>query len=179
MERKITTLCCLAAILLWAITLYTSYKITGCLDLVISTYQNNIKGYVFAAFLGASSFLISLLTFLVTNIKEKMFDSPDYLKIYAIHNKLKTGDYIYKKELYRPLRLISQLLVCAIFFSIITSISQLTLGFSTNEFILIIPTLAPFIAISFLISALTQIYSLIKQWLNPDSEVIEVNDQHV
>ena len=72
MQKTILATCCLAAIVIYSITVFVAYKLNGCLDAVILTYQTSIKGYVFAAFLGASSFLISLLTFLVINIKEKM-----------------------------------------------------------------------------------------------------------
>lgn len=179
MEKKVLIICCLAAMLVYAFTILVAFKLTGCLDVVIASYQSSIRGYMFAAFLGASSFLISLLTFLVTNIKEKMFDSPDYLRLYVLHHNLKEGDFISKKSLYSPLRFISLLLVCAIFLSIISSVSQLTLGFSNNKFVLLIPTLTPFFAVSFLISALYQIHSLIRQWLNSGSDVIVVSEDHL
>jgi hypothetical protein len=179
MQKIILAICVLAAIAAYCATVFIAYKLNGCLDSVIFIYQASIKGYVFAAFLGASSFLISLLTFLVINIKEKMFDSPDYLKLYVLHMNLKEGDYISKKELYRPLRFISVMLVFSIFLSIISSISQLTLGFSSNKFLLIIPTLTPFLAVSFLISALFQIHSLIRQWLSSGDDVITVSKEHL
>ncbi|RDL18477.1 hypothetical protein D884_03298 [Pseudomonas sp. URMO17WK12:I10] len=179
MQKTIFATCCVAAIMAYATALLLAYKLSGCLDTVILTYQTSIKGFVFAAFLGASSFLISLLTFLVINIKEKMFDSPEYLKLYVLHMNLKEGDYISKKDLYQPLRFISVMLVSAIFLSIISSLSQLTLGFSNNKFVLIIPTFTPFLAISFLISALFQIHSLIKQWLSSEDDVIKVSKDHM
>jgi len=179
MQKTILVMCCLAAIAVYISTILVASRLSGCLDVVIATYQSSIKGYVFAAFLGASSFLISLLTFLVINIKEKMFDSPDYLKLYVLHMNLKEGDYISKKELYQPLRFISVMLVCAIFLSIVSSVSQLTLGFSSNKLVLIIPTLAPFLAVSFLISALLQIHSLIRQWLSAGDDVITVSKEHL
>ncbi len=144
-------------------------------DAAVLVYQNNIRGYMFAAFLGASSFLISLLTFLVINIKEKMFDSVDYLRIYVSHKGLKEGDSILKKDLYSPLRSIGMLLVIAIFLSIISSVSQFTLGFSNKKLVLIVPTLAPFMAISFLIFALGQINSLIRHWLGSGTDTIKVS----
>lgn len=179
MEKKILIICCSGAILIYAFTIFVAFKLTGCFDIVITSYQNSIRGYMFAAFLGASSFLISLLTFLVINIKEKMFDSVDYLRLYVLHHNLKEGDYISKKDLYSPLRFISMLLVFAIFLSIISSVSQLTLGFSSNLFVLLVPTLTPFLAVSFLISALYQIHSLIRQWLNSGSDVITVGEEHL
>ena len=179
MEKKIFIVCCLAAVLTYAVTISVAIKLAGCLDVVVASYQNSIRGYMFAAFLGASSFLISLLTFLVININEKMFDSADYLRLYVLHHNLKEGDYISKRNLYSPLRFISMLLVCAIFLSIITSVSQLTLGFSSNKFVLLVPTLTPFLAVSFLISALYQIHSLIRQWLNSGNDVITVSEEHL
>ncbi|MGE6387397.1 hypothetical protein ACQKEN_17235 [Pseudomonas sp. NPDC078416] len=176
---KIILICCAAALIGYGISISVAFTLAGCWDMLINAYQTSIRGYMFAAFLGASSFLISLLTFLVTNIKEKMFDSADYLRVYVSHNKLKKGDYISKRKLYSPLRLIGMLLVCAIFTSILCSVSQLTLGFSSNKYILFIPTFTPFLAVSFLISALSQIHSLIRQWLDSGSDVIKVSEEHL
>jgi len=108
-----------------------------------------------------------------------MFDSPDYIRLYVSHMNLKAGDYISKRELYRPLSLISTMLVTAIFLSIISSVSQFTLGFSNVWYVLIVPTITPFLAVSFLVSALFQIYSLIRQWLNPGEDAITVTEDHV
>lgn len=176
---KIILICCVSALLCYGVSISVALALAGCWDVVINAYQTGIRGYMFAAFLGASSFLISLLTFLVTNIKEKMFDSADYLRVYVLHHNLKKGDYISKRDLYSPLRLISVLLVCAIFTSILCSVSQLTLGFSSSKYVLFIPTFAPFLAVSFLVSALFQIHSLIRQWLDSGSDVITVGEEHL
>ncbi|MFS0827644.1 hypothetical protein [Pseudomonas phoenicis] len=179
MQKTILFICCVTAVVVYTLTLAVARELAGCWDVVVSAYHTGVRGYVFAAFLGASSFLISLLTFLVINIKEKMFDSSDYLKLYVMHMNLSEGDSIPKKDLYKPLRLITSMLVIAIFLCIVSSVTQLTLGFSDSKVVLLIPTFIPFLAVSFLTSSLFQIYSLIKQWLSADDSFIVVSQEHL
>jgi hypothetical protein len=133
-----------------------------------------MRGYFFSAFLGISSFLLSLLTFVVINLKEKMFDSDDYKKIYIDHNKMEAGRDIIKRDLYKPLVVITTMLVFSISSSIATSILQFTLGLSSCLWVLIIPTIVPFIAVAFMILSLYQMTQLIYQWLRSE-EVIKVS----
>lgn len=163
----------LLGVTFYCASLYAGVKITGsALELSI-VYGTSMRGYFFSAFLGISSFLLSLLTFVVINLKEKMFDSDDYKKIFIEHMRLNVGDEIKKCDLYKPLVIITTMLVFSIVCSIATSILQFTLGLSTCMWVLIIPTLVPFIAISFMLLSLYQMTQLIYQWLRSE-EVIKV-----
>lgn len=160
-------------IIFYSASIYAGIKITGsALELSI-VYTASMRGYFFSAFLGISSFLLSLLTFVVINLKEKMFDSDDYRNMYIKHMKLTSGDEIVKRELYKPLVIITTMLVFSIVFSIATSILQFTLGLSGCVWVLIIPTFIPFLAISFMVLSLYQMTQLIYQWLRSE-DVIKV-----
>lgn len=161
-------------IVAYVISVYVGAKLVGSYLELSDIYRSNMRGYFFSAFLGISSFLLSLLTFVVINLKEKMFDSDDYKKIYARHKKMNAGDEIKKNDLYKPLVVITTMLVFSIACSISTSLLQFTLGLSSNCWILIIPTLTPFIAISFMVLSLYQMAQLIFQWLRSE-DVIKVS----
>ncbi|GCG50330.1 hypothetical protein RCV08_17700 [Escherichia coli] len=160
-------------ILAYIASVYIGGRIVGSYSGLSDLYRSSMRGYFFSAFLGISSFLLSLLTFVVINLKEKMFDSEDYKKIYIKHNQLNAGGEIKKYDLYKPLAVITTMLVFSISCSIFTSILQFTLGLSSNCWILIIPTLTPFIAISFMVLSLYQMSQLIFQWLRSE-DVIKI-----
>jgi len=155
----------------YGVSVYIGINIVGSALELSNVYKASMRGYFFSAFLGISSFLLSLLTFVVINLKEKMFDSDDYKKIFIIHRELKSEAEIVKGELYRPLVIITTMLVFSIASSIATSILQFTLGLSSCVWVLIMPTLTPFIAISFMALSLYQMTQLIFQWLRSE-EVI-------
>lgn len=70
----------LLAAVLYFLALAIGLSINVCVCDLIDAYHKYMRGYLFSAFLGISSFLLSLLTFVVINLKEKMFDADDYLK---------------------------------------------------------------------------------------------------
>jgi len=158
-------------VLFYSASLYAGIKITGSALELSKVYTASMRGYFFSAFLGISSFLLSLLTFVVINLKEKMFDSDDYRNMYIKHMGLVAGDEIVKRELYKPLVIITTMLVFSIVFSIATSILQFTLGLSDCVWILIIPTFIPFLAISFMVLSLYQMTQLIYQWLRSEDVI--------
>ncbi|APZ07224.1 hypothetical protein BWI95_20335 [Kosakonia cowanii JCM 10956 = DSM 18146] len=147
---------------------YAGVKISGSLDLLISNYKTFMRGYVFSSFLGISSFLLSLLTFVVINLKEKMFDSEDYIATFRKGKKLDDSVDIKKSDLYRPLLNITYLLVLSIAFCLLTCLSQFSLGFSDSKKWLIVPTAIPFLALSFMSLSLTAMTQLVCQWLKSE-----------
>ncbi|MGP1242120.1 hypothetical protein [Serratia sp. CY37869] len=155
-------------VVFYILAVYAGVKIKGDVYSFITVYHDNMRGYLFSAFLGISSFLLSLLTFVVINLKEKMFDSEDYLNIYAKHSSIFSGEQIRKGDLYKPLVVITGALVMAIFSCIVTALLQFTLGFSNNKWILILPTIFPFFALSYMCISLFQMTQLIFQWLRAD-----------
>jgi len=155
----------------YGLAVYIGLSMNSDVGHLIDAYQKNMRGYLFSAFLGISSFLLSLLTFVVINLKEKMFDSDDYLKIYAERKDISSGDDIIKAELYAPLVTITTVLVISILCSIASAIFQFTLGFSANKYVLIFPTIMPFVASSFMILSLYQMTQLIYQWLRSKESI--------
>ncbi|MER5082688.1 hypothetical protein [Providencia stuartii] len=161
----------ISGLAVYFISLLIGIEVSGGVPELINLYHNNMRGYFFSAFLGISSFLLSLLTFVVINLKEKMFDSEDYKNMYVICNGLSGENDIVKKNLYKPLVIISTLLVISILCSIITAILQFTLGISNNKLVLIAPTIFPFLSISFMTLSLFQMAQLIYQWLNSEGVI--------
>lgn len=84
-------------------------------------YSQNLRGHLFSAFLGLGGFLLSLKTFIIVNMKDKLFDSKKYIERWNKSNK--------ESSLLTPLKELSDILYFAILMSIITAISQMTLGF--------------------------------------------------
>ncbi|HHG8598044.1 hypothetical protein Q4R89_17340 [Morganella morganii] len=160
---------------LYAIVTWVLININdGDLVKVVKVYSENIRGYIFTAFLAVASFLLSLLTFVVINLKEKMFDSKEYIDIAKEGWKKKNISSPFKKKnLYEPLVIISWVLAFAISSCFLTSISQFIFGFSSNHYVLLIPTYLPFLSLTLLILTLYQMVDLILQWLssNADADV--------
>lgn len=164
----------LFGLIAYSASVYAGVKLNGSINGLIQAYHNSMRGYFFSAFLGISSFLLSLLTFVVINLKEKMFDSEDYKRMYAKFNGISDDSTIVKRDLYKPLVVITTLLVFSIVCCLATSLLQFTLGFSNCKWVLVAPTIIPFIAISFMSLSLYQMTQLIYQWLRSE-DVIKVS----
>jgi len=92
-------------------------------------YHKNLRGYLFSGFISVGSFLLSLHTFVIVNLKEKVFGTVEYLEVF----KKASGSEIVKQcDLYKPLDNLSGFINSSIWLSIITAISQFTIGLSTN-----------------------------------------------
>src|SRR5688572_18969941 len=50
-------------------------------------YESKIRGYLFSGFISVGSFLLSLHTFVIVNLKDKLFDSESYQKSYIVYKK--------------------------------------------------------------------------------------------
>lgn len=94
------------------------------LDTFPSFYAANIRGHVFAGFLALGGFLLSLKTFIVINMKQNLYDNPEYQKL---HEKTQKRSKI-KKTLYEPLKELSDILFYAISASLLAALLQMTLG---------------------------------------------------
>ncbi|RYA41459.1 hypothetical protein DD605_06440 [Enterobacter cloacae complex sp. 3DZ3S2B] len=150
---------------------YAGIKISGSLDILVTNYKAYMRGYVFSSFLGISSFLLSLLTFVVINLKEKMFDSEDYLSLYRKGEGLSEDADVKKSDLYKPLLNITYLLVLSIAFCLFTCILQFSLGFAVSKKWLIAPTMMPFFALSFMSLSLFAMTQLVCQWLRSEDVI--------
>ncbi|EKS7795069.1 hypothetical protein QMU90_002604 [Edwardsiella ictaluri] len=96
-------------------------------------YHKNLRGYLFSGFISVGSFLLSLHTFVIINLRDKVFATQEYKEIYS--NATGTPiENIDDNLLYKPLDNLSSFINTSILFSLATAIAQFTIGLSTNLF---------------------------------------------
>ncbi|WP_207834846.1 hypothetical protein [Pseudomonas sp. 43(2021)] len=93
-------------------------------------YAEKLRASLFAGFLTVGSFLMSLKTFIIVNMKKEVFDTQGYKDKFA---KASTG------KLYDPLKELSDMLFATIVTCIIASVSQLTIGLIPTVLTSILP----------------------------------------
>lgn len=91
---------------------------------LVKIYQTKFQVPLFAGFLTLGSFLLTLKSFVIIQFKKELFEKPYYK---AAHHAL-YGKFI-GKTFYAPLNHLAQLLLISVIASLITSVSQLTVGF--------------------------------------------------
>jgi hypothetical protein len=132
-------------------------------------YESKIRGYLFSGFISVGSFLLSLHTFVIVNLKDKLFDSTAYRDNYVDFKRLTVKDFTSSKinasEYYAPLNVLSVFLNVSIWFSIITAVIQFTLGFYDNTYTALFCMYMALITILFLLNCLILIRCNIKIWL--------------
>src|SRR5471030_778372 len=64
-------------------------------------YQKNLRGYLFSGFISVGSFLLSLHTFVIINLRDKLFSTEPYKQKFAKANRIEV-DKIQEKDLYKP-----------------------------------------------------------------------------
>ncbi|EMH0680420.1 hypothetical protein V5887_000353 [Klebsiella aerogenes] len=112
--------------------LYLLYRNTpGVSEKFFDFYHKNLRGYLFSGFISVGSFLLSLHTFVIINIRDKVFATLEYKKTYSAANKIPLDD-IKDSDLYKPLDNLSSFINTSILFSLTTAIAQFTIGLSTN-----------------------------------------------
>lgn len=94
-------------------------------------YSVNLRGNFFGGFLGLGGFLLSLKTFIIVNMKDKLYSNEKYIK------KWKNSTTI-KDSLLHPLRELSDILYFAILMSIISAVAQITIGFIESNISILI-----------------------------------------
>ena len=132
-------------------------------------YESKIRGYLFSGFISVGSFLLSLHTFVIVNLKDKLFDSTAYKNNYMDFKSLIikdfTSDMINASEYYAPLNVLSVFLNVSIWLSIITAVIQFTLGFYDNTYTALFCMYMALITVLFLLNCLILIRCNIKIWL--------------
>jgi len=125
-------------------------------------YAAHLRGNVFAGILSAGSFLLSLKTFIVVKLQENVYDSEVYKSRY-LRLKREVDNTL---QLYKPLRQLSDFLYWCIFFCLISSVAQVTLGF-LNCFSVVL--LCIFLAVfsgALVFFALWIIKSILSDWMD-------------
>src|SRR4051794_31887384 len=87
-------------------------------------YATNLRGSLFSGFLTLTGFLFTVKTFLVINMKKELYDTQAYRDRHEAY--LSTNPDL---KLYAPLRRLSRWLLAAVVSSLVTAVSQLTVGF--------------------------------------------------
>jgi hypothetical protein len=161
-----------------ALYLYVAYmhcepKSYGCLycsklDTLSVYFADNIRGHIFAGFLALGGFLLSLKTFIVVTMKDKVYDTDGYSKLWQERFELDSS--IGTK--YAPLSELSDLLYYAIAFSIAAAVAQMTLGLFNNIFATALALYLAAVATILLIKSLTAL----KKNLERLFEIIEHNN---
>lgn len=90
---------------------------------IYTFYKANIRSYFFMAFITMGGFLLSLKTFIVINIKKELYDCEQYKERFNKNKELNPD-----LKLYGPLIRLGNFLIYCVIFSILTSVSQLTVG---------------------------------------------------
>jgi hypothetical protein len=89
-------------------------------------YAESLRGSLFAGFLTLGGFLMSLKTFIIVNMKKEVYDSKAYQELWHEQKKLDPNNNM--NTVYSPLRDLSSVLYLTILLSVLTAVSQLTIG---------------------------------------------------
>ncbi|PWI78540.1 hypothetical protein DEO48_19410 [Enterobacter sp. CGMCC 5087] len=116
-------------------------------------HHKNLRGYLFSGFISVGSFLLSLHTFVIVNLRDKVFSTKEYKEAYALAYEITEAD-IKESELYKPLDNLSSFINTSIILSLTTAISQFTLGLSTNLYACLFCVWLAILTICFLLHCL-------------------------
>ncbi len=132
-------------------------------------YESKVRGYLFSGFISVGSFLLSLHTFVIVNLKDKLFDSVAYKNNYVDFKSREIKNFssamISVSDYYAPLNVLSVFLNISIWLSIVTAVMQFTLGFYDNTYSAIFCMYMALITVLFLLNCLVLIRCNIKVWL--------------
>lgn len=166
-----------------------------CLGDFFNFYSKNIRPSAFTAFLTVSIFLLSLKTFIVTTMKANVYDDSRYLQKFLEKKSSKPEAILTKmvhipltekfetiskpkrdyqnRDLYFPLKNLSDALFIAIIISFVASVIQFTFGFVESYFTLFFALLFPVLSVTMLVHCLLKISENITQFLAKDDKPLE------
>lgn len=117
-------------------------------------HHKNLRGYLFSGFISVGSFLLSLHTFVIVNLRDKVFNTDEYREYYSQATGIDLKD-IDEGELYKPLDNLSSFINLSIWLSLTTAIAQFTLGLSTNFYACLFCVWLAILTICFMLQSLT------------------------
>lgn len=100
----------------------------------IKIYQDSARTPLFTAFFTVGSFLLTLKTAILQRLKEA-YDRDDYKELYLEHKESKPN-----ARFYAALERLSLALATSVIFTLVTSASQMVLGFSTSTWLIAVCT---------------------------------------
>ena len=142
--------------------IYSDNVVIG--DHFFEFYQKNLRGYLFSGFISVGSFLLSLHTFVIINLRDKLFSTEPYKQKFAKANRIEV-DKIQEKDLYKPLDRLSCFLNLSIWLSFITAIAQFTLGLANYTPLSITCIWLAILTLTFMLNSLILIRENIKSML--------------
>ena len=127
-------------------------------------HHKNLRGYLFSGFISVGSFLLSLHTFVIVNLRDKVFATKEYKETYALSYGIEESK-INECDLFKPLDNLSSFINTSIILSLTTAISQFTLGLSTNLYACLFCVWLAILTVFFLLHCLIIIRQNIKIFL--------------
>ncbi|MGM0825371.1 MAG: hypothetical protein ACQEUY_11680 [Pseudomonadota bacterium] len=164
-EASLLSQLCLCLIVSLVCLYLVSNLYAGCAEDFVIFYGDKLRGFLFSGFLTVGSFLLSLKTFVVVNLKDKLFDSDSYIKKYRAMNALSDEGEIDYKVLYKPLANLTGFLFFSILFSILTAVAQFSLGLLQNFYYVIFCVWMAVFTATLLLNSLRLIRSNLLVWL--------------
>lgn len=138
------------------------YVLAKFLRVDLSTmYFDKIRPYLFTGFLTIGGFLLSLKIFILISLKEKLYDSEGYKKIYFAKKALR-NDIVF----YGSLINLGNLLVLCVGLSLITAFLQISLGLFQKDITSIVCMSFAYATLVLIFFALVQIRGSLKIWFN-------------
>ncbi|EOV8836487.1 hypothetical protein ACNY9Y_001400 [Cronobacter dublinensis] len=146
------------------------YKLTNHQGKAFHTfYQTSLRGYLFTGFISVGSLLLSLHTFVIVNLRDKLFLTDHYRNKFAEKAGI-TGSVniqnINERELLKPLDNLSSFVNISVWLAILTAVSQFTLGMADYGIASVFCIWLAMLTICFLLNSLILIREHIKNMLH-------------
>lgn len=151
----------ISILVMWFFVCFYSTRV----DDFLNFYDQRLRGFLFSGFLTVGSFLLSLKTFVVVSLKDKLFDSPSYIARYKSLNRLEEDGEIDYKDLYKPLSNLTGFLFFSILFSIGTAVAQFSIGLMKNEYVIVFCIWMALFTVFLLMNSLRLIRKNLLVWL--------------
>ncbi len=129
-------------------------------------YQTSIRGYLFSGFISVGSLLLSLHTFVIVNLKDKLFTTERYKQKFMSSRNLQSLDDIQEGDLLKPLDTLSSFINASVWLSIVTAVAQFTIGLADYGIFAAFCIWLALLTICFLLNSLILIREHIKNMLH-------------
>lgn len=134
--------------------------LNGCqIEKLLEVYDNQLRTALFGGLITVAAFLFSLKTFIVVNMKDNIYDKEEYQSDIRSKNE----KYQKKIKIYEPLRRLSRLLYLSVWFSMVSAIMHVTIGYIDSYWFFSFTMTASFIAAFYFFASLIQIQSNLEQ----------------
>lgn len=129
-------------------------------------FESSIRASLFSGFLAISGFLMTAHTFLVTHMKEKLYDNDIYKERILAARRVQKLSHLPAVPYYGTLRNLSKLMMWSVFFCLITSGLQVSLGLYPSNKAAIVCIGCAIIAFILLVANVVFIALNLKGWFD-------------